>query len=870
MNKNIFFILICSMVFFAKPAFSQETIISSGWQFSKGTEKKNWSTINIPHSWNTEDAFDDKKGYYRGEAWYRKNLFFDKSQNELIHYLHFKGVNQESTVFVNGKKVRNHKGGYLAFNFDITKFLNFGTYNLIEVKVDNSHNENIPPLDADFTFYGGIYRDVLLISKPKQHISLSDFASDGFYVNYYEVNEAAAGVEVTVLVENKSNVDYTNHLNLLISDKNGNEVLSESKSITARKNSREEIKIRFPLIKKPLLWTPETPNLYNLNIQLLDDKRLQIDSKNQKIGFRWISVDPNKGFYLNGKPYKLIGVNKHQDYAGMANAVPVHLQKKDVHLIKEMGGNIIRFAHYPHTRELHKLCDELGILVWSETPIVNKVTNSDMFFKTSLEMQERHIKQYYNYPSVVMFGYMNEIFLRLAFDKKSSPETRNEIKNTTYSLAEKLENLTRKLAPNHLTVMALHYDELYNETGIADLSMLIGWNLYFGWYHDKIYDLGTFLDEQHKRYPNRTIMVSEYGPGADQRIRTQTPLKYDFSEDYQLLLHSGYFEQVMERDYVAGMTAWNFADFGSEFRGDAIPHVNQKGLINYDRKPKNIYYWYKSVLNNKKPFAHISVPKHIHLVENNEYELSIFSNISQGELYLNEEKVSDLVFKNGIAKTIVQLPNGMVNFKVYDEQKNILTEKQVAVSILKDFKNHEFDRFGINVGSHFNFLAEKEDIVFVSDREYTPGLFGYIDGKKFNLSSEKNQGIPYNIRNTDSDPLFQTMLEGCTEYKVDIPNGNYQITLMFVEPILKEKSNLIYNLNANQIDETASQKRVFNIQLNNINFAHQLNLAKEYPEKYGVKKSMQVAIENNEKLSIKLHSVEGKTVLSGILIEKLN
>ena len=858
-------------VVFSYHVVAQQTIINSGWQFTLDSTKSNWQTVNIPHTWNKEDAFDDEKGYYRGIGWYQKQLFVSNQKKDLIHYLHFKGVNQEADVYVNGHFVGNHKGGYAAFNFNIKAFLKFNDYNLIEVKVDNSHNDNIPPLDADFTFYGGIYRDVALISLPKQHVSLNDFASEGFYVNYPMVSKEKAIVEVTVLVDNFDVSNTTHQLQLTISDAEGKVIQTQTKSLKINSNATETISIKFPEITNPKLWSPENPNLYSLKIVLTNSKREILDEKSSHIAFRWVSVDPNKGFFLNGKPYKMIGVNRHQDYEGYGNAVPMHLQEKDIHLIKNMGANVIRFAHYPHSQELYKLCDELGLLVWSEIPIVNKVTNTPEFFETSRNMHEEHLKQYYNFPSVVMFGYMNEIFLRLAFDNKSSEKEKEEAKIYTYELAKQLEDFTRIHAPNRLTVMALHFNELYNDTKIADLSMLVGWNLYFGWYHDTITDLGVFLDEQHKRFPNRSIMVSEYGPGADVRISTNTPKKYDYSQEYQLMLHKGYYEQVQARDFVAGMIAWNFADFGSEFRGDAIPHVNQKGLVQYNREPKEVYYWYKSVLDRSKPFVHIALSdkQSLNLIDEFSHSVSMFSNQKGGTLFLNGELLKNLQFENGLSTIDIPFVDGVNELKLVAHFEE--TVKSIQVNKIDNLKTANFERFGINIGSHFNFYDEANQMTFVADKTYSKGMFGHLDGDVFNLNKDNHQGIPYDIRNTTSDPLYQTMLEGCTNYKVEIPDGNYKITLYFVEPQLKSQVDVIYNLNAPKKSSVENPKqRIFDIFLNNELVESQFNMANAYPEKYGITIEAMLTVKDNNGLTINLKPIEGKTVISGLLIENLN
>lgn len=848
-------------------ANAQSKVINSGWQFSE--DKINWETINIPHNWNTNDAFDDERGYRRGLGYYKKLVFIPSEEKNKVHYLKFNAVNQEGAIYVNGQLIGNHKGGYTAFNFDITRFLDYDTYNLIEVTVDNAHNVNIPPLDADFTFYGGIYRDVELITLPKQHFSLNDFASDGFYINYYNVSEEKAGVQVTSILNNRASTNSKTKLRLDLFDAEGNLVKRRTELFKLLAETSNEFKIKFPEVYSPKLWSPETPYLYQLKLVLMDENERVLDYKTANIGFRWASVDPEKGFFLNGKPIKLIGVNRHQDFEGLGNAVPVELQKKDIELIKNMGANVIRFAHYPHSRELYDVCDELGIMVWTEIPIVNQVTDSNTFFEVSTNMQNEHVKQYFNHPSVVMFGYMNEIFLRLAFNGKLTNEERENEKKTTLKLAHQLEDLTRKLAPNHITVMAGHLNEVYNETGIADVPKLFGWNLYFGWYDKEISDLGIFLDEQHKRYPNRSMLLSEYGPGADVRIFTKTPKKFDFSTDYQAKLHQSYYQQINQRPYMTGMTAWNFADFGSEFRGDAIPHVNQKGLVQYDRTPKDIYYWYKSVLDKKTVFLHIasSYLSGLILFENESYPISFYSNQNEATVFLNGNEIKTVSFDNGVATLNLPFVNGQNVVRLVSGKKAV--ERIVNVLKLNSLDFKDFKRFGINMGSHFFAVDEEHQYTFVPDQPYKKGWFGYMDGEPFGMTKDKNQGIPHNIKNSNSEPIFQTMLEGCSTYKVDVPNGAYQVTLFFVEPQIKAEEN-IYNLSGSVSQKQNRKQRVFDIYLNEMLVEKEFNLAEAYPEKYGVKVTSLIDISDKKGLTIALQPINGKTVISGILIEKID
>ena len=319
---------------------------------------------------------------------------------------------------------------------------------------------------------------------------------------------------------------------------------------------------------------------------------------------------------------------------------------------------------------------------------------------------------------------------------------------------------------------------------------------------------------------------------------------------------------------MSGMTAWNFADFGSEFRGDAIPHVNQKGLVQYDRTPKQIYYWYKSVLEDK-PFVYLATDylSDLTLFGDENYPIQIFSNQERASVFLNDEKLQDVNIHNGFATVNIPFANGENSVKVVSGNQS--DEKLIKAKRINrlDFKG--FNRFGINIGSHFYFSDDNYQITFVPDQPYKKGWFGHLDGETFNARPENHQGIPYNIKNTTSDPLFQTMLEDCTSYKVDVPDGTYKVSLFFVEPQIKPVEN-VYNLTDPKTETEKKKQRIFDVYVNDFLVQKQFNMAAEYHEKYGITLSSKLNIEEGQGLTISLKLIEGTPVISGVLIEKLD
>jgi len=500
---------------FATPALARtKTSLNTGWKFSKGdtaNAKENnfsdasWTIVNIPHTWNVKDPFDDEPGYYRGPGWYRRELIVDRTLADKSLFLYFEGANQVTEVYVNGQKAGSHIGGYSAFSFDVTGLTKPGR-NLIAVRVDNSFNEDIPPLTADFNFYGGIYRDVWLIATDKTHLSITDSASSGVTIStpYIQRGEGIVAIDGVV------NADpSTPNITVLTT------ISDASKRWVDTSTSRIGDDGRFVLnmgVRSPRLWSPDSPYLYSLKISVRSGSKI-IDEVDQPLGFRWYTFDGEKGFSLNGKPLKLHGVNRHQDRFGLGNAVPDRLHVRDMELIKDAGFNFVRLAHYPQDPSVLEACDRLGLLVWEETPIVNYITKSAAFTDNSANMVREMVRQHRNHPSVILWGYMNEIYLRV-------PKDRSDLYPATVELAKRLNAIAKEEDPTRPTTIALHGNDIYNKEGLADIPDVIGWNLYQGWYSATVEDFGKYLDDQHKRYPKRPMIVSEYGANGDRRLHS--------------------------------------------------------------------------------------------------------------------------------------------------------------------------------------------------------------------------------------------------------------------------------------------------------------------------------------------------------------
>lgn len=853
--------------FFSLSIYSQRSVqsLNSAWKFSLENQDKT-EIVNIPHTWNAEDPFRDGKEYFRGKGTYQKTLFASEEWEQKRVFIKFEGSNQITSLFVNNQKIGEHRGGYTGFVFDISEALKIGEENQIRIEVDNAHNTDIPPLDADFNFYGGIYRDLELIVSDLVHFEIANEATGNILVKIPEVSKENAKIQLETKLVNHSLENKNTLVSIDIFDHESNSIKTLNKKLSLKPSETKSLKFEYQ-VKNPKLWSPDSPNLYRIEASISDQKSEKLlDVFDTKVGFRWFEIDAENGFFLNGKPLKLIGANRHQDFQGLGNALPNAIHQSDYKTIKEMGANFIRTAHYPQDPEVYKICDELGLLVWSEVPVINDVTDTPAYHEISLKMQREQILQFFNHPSVIFWGYMNEIFIRLVFNNKIT-DTEKEAKiKTSVALAEKLEMETKKLDPDRLSVMALHENELYNISGITDIPDVIGWNLYFGWYSQGLDNFGKFLDDQHKRYPDRPLIISEYGPGADIRIQTDDPKSWDYSEAYQLKLHKSYLNQVMERDYVVGMAAWNFADFGSSFRQDAMPYINQKGLVNFDRSKKDIYHYYQSRLL-KKPFIYIAgknYEKRYPKDKNDSIEIMVFSNTKDVKLIVDNIEFTSKV-EDGIAVFKLSIPEG--KHRLTATTDSVSHSREINVKFRKNLvKEIAQNNILVNVGTHVNYTDPVTNEIWISDQEYKTGGFGYVGGEVFQKSKDKLQGTASDIQGTENDPLFQTMREGISAYKFDLEKGNYKVSLLFAEPDFNASEKNIYNLGTAENEKTINV-RSFDININGELVSKDLNLARDYGRIRAVEVFYEIKAENG--ITVEFEENSGKSILSGIKLEKL-
>lgn len=533
-------------------------------------------TLFEPHTWNTTDVYDDIPGYLRCEKEY--TTLFEVVDTTLAYTLCFDGVGQQAQVFVNHHRVGEHVGGYTRFYFDVSPYIHKGS-NLVLVKVSNAFNPDVPPLTADFNFYGGIYRRAYLLISSPVHI-----VPDGVCITTPVVTDARAQVNCHVNWVNPNRQKVK--LRYMVIDPDG-------KKISSCCNKLNETQF---IIKNPRLWSPSAPQLYTLLIQVVNTKGQVLDEETTRFGLRYYHFDPNEGFFLNGKHLKLIGTNRHQDEMGYGNALQPWQHERDIQMIKDMGANFLRVSHYPQDKRVMEMCDSLGILCSVEIPVVDYITESKEFFQNCLDMLDEMIAQNRNHPSVIIWAYINEILMQPPY-KLHTPQDSAYIQSVA-ALARALDNRCRQLDPERYTMMAFQEDwERNYSAGLITIPQIVGINLYDGWYHGIFSMFDEQLDFLHQHLPDKVIMVTEYGADNDIRIRSLHPLRFDQSTDYALLFHQHYYNAIMTRPFIAGAAAWNFNDFQSERRSGPSPHFNLKGLVSTKRVKKPTYFYYQSILS---------------------------------------------------------------------------------------------------------------------------------------------------------------------------------------------------------------------------------------------------------------------------------
>lgn len=858
--------------------------INAGWRFYKGDkeEAKNigyddgkWDKVNIPHSWNAQDGYKVKE-YYRGIGWYRKALTIPASYQGKQLFLRFEAALLKADVYINGKWVGNHKGGYTAFGFDITSFIKPGEVNSLSVKVDNSAQE-IAPLSGDFTLWGGIYRDVWLIATDKVHFDMNNLGSNGVFIETPSVSESKASVLVKGYVKSDDQDQKSINIVHTIENKDGKVVSRKEQSLTLKANTGKSFQLSIDPIQNPKLWSPETPYLYLSRITIVDKGTKKIlDEVTNPLGFRWFKFDGKTGFHLNGKPYKLLGMCRHQDQVGLGSALSDELHRRDMKLIKDMGANFVRISHYPQDQAIIEQCDKLGLLVWEEIPVVDMVSVNPEF-STNVENELREmIRQHYNHPSIIMWGYMNEVLLGTL--RKVSEDKQPAVFKTTQELAKRLEKVLHEEDKYRSSVVAQHEaPDKYEGLGLSSISDVLGWNLYQGWYGGDVYEFGRFMDKQHKLYPDRPHIISEYGAGSDKRIHSLAPECFDFSMEYQQEYHEKMMKMIMDRPYIAGSSLWNLIDFGSAFREESMSHINNKGIVYADRTPKDVYYFYQALFS-KKPMLYVASRDWTNRVgiakklgdKTVSQPVKVYSNLKNVELLLDGRSLGKKDVVDHVAVWDVAFEDGtqVLSAKGTAMEQEFNDAVKITFSSKPTYLNNIDDQFelGVNVGSTSYFTDDASGFTWVPEKPYERGSWGYIGGEILRNTPDRI-GLQLEIAATHNTPLYQTMRSGIEGFNFDVPQGTYEVELHFAEPGEKQTSIL------NDIGFDANKSKdysIFDLSINGGQKLEKFNILKDYGAVTAVSKKYIVETKGTEGIKVQFKSHKGQTLLSAIKLRKIN
>ena len=715
--------------------------INSKWKFVKANvaladlAKAKAQNVSVPHTWNNLDGQDGGGDFFRGTCWYYKKLGKIILENDEVAYLEFEGVHSIADVYLNGKEIAHHEGGFSTFRVRIDEHLN--EENILAVRVDNSANDYIYPQWADFTFFGGIYRNVNLIVTNKVHFDLDYYGGPGIAVTP-TVEGKDSKVTVQCYVNEKENV--TVNAELLDGNK---------RSVNVFKN--QELEFDFE-IKDVILWDGlENPHLYTLKVELVKDG-VVVDNKEVRFGVRTFSVDPEKGFFLNGRSYPLRGVSRHQDRYNMGWAITRKEHAEDMALIKEVGANTIRLAHYQHDQYFYDLCDENGMVVWAEIPFISMQMVKGRA-NTVSQMKELVI-QNYNHPSIVVWGLSNEITM--------GGENEELLDNH-----RELNDLCHELDKTRLTTMA-QVSMLDVESPMNQVSDILSYNHYFGWYGGEVEDNAVWFDNFHKLHPNRCFGISEYGCESILKWHSSKPEQGDYTEEYQCYYHHKMLETFATRPYLWATHVWNMFDFAADNRDEGgVKGRNNKGLVTYDRKTKKDSFFLYQAYWRKEPMLHLAKKRYLYRCED-ETQVLVYSNLPEVSLYVNGKLFET---KRGAHVFEFKVPLTKKTTKLVVKAGG-LEDKSVVKKVKKPYSKYILEGSNKEVTNWFDKDGNEVEMTF------NEGYFSIKDKIKDIMANEKGKAV--------MDELIAKMMEQMASSGMELPKGAMKMMGSFsIERIAK-------------------------------------------------------------------------------------
>ncbi len=653
------------------------TILKDGWRFLKHDMSfenavkyaAQGEAVCLPHTWNAEDGQDGGNDYYRGACWYV--LPIGKFSGDpavfgpdVCTFIEFSGAAMTADVYLDNDILAHHEGGYSAFRVELTGKVTENS--ILAIRVDNSDNDRVYPQKADFTFYGGLYRDVKLITVPKEHFDLMTDGSLGVMVTPV-VDLETRSASVTVRAWHNAKRFYA-------------EVNGETKSAAA--------KVEF-VIPDVHLWDGlDDPYLYTARVWLESGDELTIRFGCRKFGF-----DAQKGFLLNGRSYPLRGVSRHQDLKGKGNALSIEDHRADMEIIKELGANTLRLAHYQHAQEFYDLCDENGLVVWAEIPYITMHMAGGR--QNTLDQMRELISQCYNHPSIAVWGLSNEI------------TAASQVNEELLENHRALNDLCHRLDPTRKTTMADVF-MLETDSPILDIPDVNSYNLYFGWYVGDMDQTDEFFDEFHEKYPDKVMGFSEYGADANPAFHSSRPEKGDYTEEFQALYHEHMLKMIEARPWLWATHVWNLFDFAADGRDEGGKHgENQKGLVTFDRKlKKDAFYLYKAAWNRKEPFVHLCGSRYTDRCEA-ETEIKVYSNQPCVALYVDGRE-----FASAEGKTVFSFRVPISGEHTIEAKTEGCSDRITVRRVSEPNGSYVFNKAAAEVANWFD--AEENDPAFFS------------------------------------------------------------------------------------------------------------------------------------------------------------
>lgn len=828
-NRASLDIVLFTLLIFATGSYAssvrEELVLDTGWKFLfSDTDKTNnfpradfndaaWQTVSVPHTWNNvgyylndiaphiNTAENTNKQY--GIGWYRLNFKAKSSNKNQQAWLEFDAASRTAEVWLNGVRLGEHRGGFTRFRFDATQVIHFDQNNVLVVKTDNtkptadSSTADTLPIAGDFFVHGGLYRDVRIVLTEQVHFDMLDYGGSGVYATTDLSNPEKAQVSVESRIKNDTDSPRSVRVRTQLMDANGKSVVKAEEALTLEPQTIATMQQNL-LVANPKLWQGQVnPYLYTLRTEILGPDNTVLDALDQQYGLRSITITPDKGLFLNGKPLRLQGVAYHQDKEGRGWAVSHDDVKQDVDMLVNMGANTLRLAHYPHGQDIHELANELGLIIWDEIPLVSAwrygeehvAVNQALLDNARLQLKEM-IKQNFNHPSVAVWGIANEVdFGALIPAFLGSPAGSNP---DPLPILRQLAKDVKLADPSRYSTLAnccegvptWPQEKVPKTTDMADTT---GLNRYFGWYYSEPEQLSRMLDKLHAQYPQQPLSVSEYGAGGALSLHTDNVLGgpvaatgHDQPEEYMSYVHEANWAVLRDKPYLWATWIWNAFDFATTVRveGDSND-INTKGLISYDRNIKKDAYFFYQANWTSTPMVHVTSSRY----SQRRYQVTdirVYSNLASTELWLNGKSLgvkTDCPLKICVwENAALNVGDNSVIAKGIGNQASI--KDQLSWQLNESQSNHYFIDAGALVA------APSQQHSYGSDNLFNGGIAATLD----KAGGWGRPPIKPEIKHTADRDLAATYRRGKFIYELPLKNGRYTVRLLVVNPPETESS----------------------------------------------------------------------------------